>query len=116
MKTRIQSTLMLWTVAAIAACTNSQTETLPKNLNPLAKSCYQALMSESPPQRPQLDEPQPMKDGTLLIQWRFSETDYGSCQVDSRGALLLLTSSEPSPEAADSDAASPSSPSEAAQP
>lgn len=32
-----------------------------------------------------------MEDGTFLLLWQVSETDYGSCQVDAEGNVVTIT-------------------------
>ncbi|MEO0828283.1 MAG: hypothetical protein AAFX95_26630 [Cyanobacteria bacterium J06639_16] len=32
-----------------------------------------------------------MEDGTFLLLWQVSETDYGSCKVDSEGNVVTIT-------------------------
>ncbi|MEO1399806.1 MAG: hypothetical protein AAFV72_00970 [Cyanobacteria bacterium J06635_1] len=81
-------------VLATPACTNRPPK-LPTDLDPLGKQCYQEILKIMGEGSPQLEPPTPLEDGTYLIQWQFSETAFGSCQVDGSGALMMLTRSTP---------------------
>ena len=65
---------------------------IPDEVEPIARNCYEALVT--PGNTPQLKSSQSMGDGTFLILWSIAESpdQRGSCTVDGRGAVLLLTS------------------------
>ena len=78
---------------SVTACQPAQID-LPTGIDALAQPCYQELLQGHPDQSPQLEPPKPMEDGTFLISWRLAANQYGSCKVDSKGNVLLLTSSQ----------------------
>jgi hypothetical protein len=59
----------------------------------IAQACHQQLQKNHPTQRDTLKiaTPQPLQDGTLIIQWQLDNQTYGSCRVDSTGHLIQLT-------------------------
>ncbi|MEO0458558.1 MAG: hypothetical protein AAF152_18535 [Cyanobacteria bacterium P01_A01_bin.114] len=79
---------------ATVACSGRQ-PSFPADLDPLAQQCYREVLKVAEQEIPQVEAPTSMEDGTYLIQWRLSESDFGSCQVDGDGVLMLLTRNQP---------------------
>ncbi|MEO1591625.1 MAG: hypothetical protein AAFU71_10070 [Cyanobacteria bacterium J06632_22] len=84
----------LVTVTSLSACGASQVN-IPASVDAQAQDCYLLVLQDSPTQPPDMQAPIPLEDGTLLVQWQVSDINYGSCQVDSNGSVLMLTQVSP---------------------
>ncbi len=81
-------------VTSLAACGSAQVE-VPASVDALAHHCYRLVLQDNPAQPLTMEAPISMEDGTVLVQWQVSETDYGSCQVDSTGNVMMITRTAP---------------------
>ena len=96
----------LVTLTSLTACGSSQIE-IPASVDAKAQNCYRLIAKENPDHPIDIEGPIALEDGTLLVQWQVSAENYGSCQIDSTGSILLVTQAEPPTEAsapADSEA------------
>ncbi|MEA5466613.1 hypothetical protein [Leptothoe sp. PORK10 BA2] len=77
----------------VSAC-GPKRPVIPDDVEAIARRCYETLVTSG--RTPKLDPSQSMEDGTFLIGWSMAEfpDERGSCKVDGRGAVLLLTSNE----------------------
>ena len=77
-------------VISLSACGPKQLK-VPEDVETIAHRCYLALAT--PGRTPQLEPAKEMENGTFLILWSMAEAkdEQGSCNVDGRGALLLVT-------------------------
>ncbi|MEM6252036.1 MAG: hypothetical protein AAF821_03860 [Cyanobacteria bacterium P01_D01_bin.156] len=77
-------------LAMVAGCGPRQPD-IPNTVEAIARECYVELLT--PERTPELEPAKAMEDGTFLILWSMAEADErGSCNVDGRGRVLLLTS------------------------
>lgn len=100
---RLQFGLRLfWPIAlvAISAC-GPKKPPIPNDVEAIARSCYEAISTQE--RTPKLRPSEAMEDGKFLILWSIIEfpNEQGSCTVDGRGTVLLLTSNttqQPAPD------------------
>lgn len=79
---------------SLMACGRAQVE-VPASVDALAHNCYRLVLQDDPAQPLTMQPPIRLEDGTVLVQWQVSETDFGSCQVDSTGNVMMITRTAP---------------------
>ena len=83
----------LWLVllTGVSAC-GPKKPVIPDDVEAIAHRCYETVATAE--RTPKLAPSKAMEDGTFLIPWSIVELpdERGSCIVDGRGAVLLLTS------------------------
>lgn len=83
----------LWLVllTGVSAC-GPKKPVIPDDVEAIAHRCYETIATVE--RTPKLAPSKAMEDGTFLILWSIVELpdERGSCIVDGRGAVLLLTS------------------------
>ncbi|MEO0869976.1 MAG: hypothetical protein AAFY17_16385 [Cyanobacteria bacterium J06642_11] len=88
--TGISRGLLLLVVVGSGGCGPKQPD-IPNEVEAIAHRCYVALATSE--RTPKLEPAKAMEDGTFLILWSMAEAqnERGSCNVDGRGTVLLLT-------------------------